>query len=77
MPGLSFGWFGDEADKAPDLHPCVGFWRKSEFPESALSEVEVVSGIQIVPFMRPEDRAKLNGMVVDYSPERAFFVRKP
>jgi hypothetical protein len=77
VAGLSFGWSGKLTDTDPTLRPTVGFWRKSEFPSSAGRLVEVISGIEIVVWVKGEDRDRLRGKVVDYHQDRAFFLRAP
>jgi hypothetical protein len=53
----------------------IGFWRRSEFKAEDYKLVQSVSGLDLV-FPVPADQvAHFFGKEIDYSPERAFYLR--
>jgi hypothetical protein len=76
MLGIFWGWPVSAAGKqtGPGA-PTLGYWRKSEFTEAARSEVRQADGMDFIFSVMPADRGRFEGKVIDYTPERAFFLR--
>lgn len=73
----TIGWARYEPkDGEPFENVAVTFYSQSQLAEIA-SAIQVVSGIKVVFLPAPSDIAKFDGMVLDYSDERGFFLRLP
>jgi hypothetical protein len=76
MLGIFWGWpISTRGKQTGGGAPIVGYWRKSEFTDAAWSEVSKVDGMDLIFSVRPIDRHQFEGKVIDYSPERTFFLR--
>ena len=76
MLGVFWGWpISAAGEKSSEGAPALGYWRQSEFTEAAWSEVTQASGVKLIYAVMPRDRHRFDGRVVDYAPERAFFLR--
>jgi hypothetical protein len=55
----------------------IGFWRQSEFPPEAWEHegIAEVAGFHVILDVLKEDRPMFRGAVIDYAPDRAFFLR--
>jgi hypothetical protein len=77
MLAISVGWPVAPDGKEGPAQVSPAYWRKSEFSEAARELVQRVSGVDLI-FGAPEPYSALfEGMVVDYAPDRAFFLRPP
>lgn len=52
----------------------VGFYQRSQLPAVAHG-IQTVSGVELIFFVTDETRAKFEGKLLDYAPERGFFLR--
>ena len=72
---VSWGfWHFNSGEKAENV--LVSFYGQSQLPRVAHG-VQRVSGIDLVFFTLPEYLPKFEGKVLDHTPERSFFLRKP
>ena len=72
---VSWGfWHFNSGEKAENV--LVSFYGQSQLPKVA-DGIQRVSGIDLVFFTLPEYLAKFEGKVLDHTPERSFFLRKP
>ena len=72
---VSWGfWHFNSGEKAENV--LVSFYGQSQLPKVA-DGIQRVSGIDLVFFTLPEYLPKFEGKVLDHTPERSFFLRKP
>ena len=76
MLGVFWGWpISAGGKQIGGGAPIIGYWRESEFADAAWSEVSKVDGVNLIFSVRPADRHRFEGKVIDYTPERTFFLR--
>ena len=75
MAGISLGQSVLKDGGLGDYSVLIGFWRKSEFPDSGYELAQRVSGLDFV-FPVPDWQVPMFvGKEIDYAPERAFYLR--
>jgi hypothetical protein len=76
--GVFWGWPANKAGiQIGAGAPAIGYWRKSEVTAAGWSEVVQVDGVNLVFAVPRADRRRFEGKVLDYTRERAFFLRTP
>ena len=78
MLGVFWGWPVDGSGRQTgEGAPSLGYWRKSELNAEASREVVSVGGVNLIFGVAPEYRDRFKGKILDFAPERAFFLRTP
>jgi len=72
---VSWGFYHfNSGEKAENV--VISFYSESQLPMVAHG-IQRVSGIDLVFFTLPEYLPKFEGKVIDHTPDRSFFLRKP
>jgi len=64
----------NSGEKAENV--VISFYSQSQLPTVAHG-IQHVSGIDLVFFTLPEHLPKFEGKIIDHTPDRSFFLRKP
>ena len=68
------GAYTDSDQKPSSEIVVVGFYQQDQFAEVAHG-VQTVSGVDLIFFVTEQTRARFEGKLLDYTPERGFFLR--
>jgi hypothetical protein len=74
---LMVGWglfYLNSGEKSENV--VIGFYPESQLDEIAHG-IQELSGMKVVFFTLPKYHAYFAGKVIDYAPERGFFLRQP
>ena len=75
MPGINLARRLFDDGTLGTARIVVGFWRASEFKESARPLVQRVSGVDLVFPVPPDDVAAFVGQEIDHTPDKGFYFR--